>query len=152
MRKLNVLTGIVCILLSLFVISKAMHFEETLIGNDYTGPSFFPIATSVIMIALSAALIVSSLFLMPKELDTTLNPANLKQPVVGVVVMFLYVLGLETLGFIVATALMAAVMLVIFRVRKVQSLVLYPVILSVVVFFVFRKLLMIDLPQGIFHF
>lgn len=152
MRKLNVLTGIVCIFLSLFVISKAMHFEETLIGNDYTGPSFFPIATSVIMIALSAALIVSSLFLMPKELDTTLNPANLKQPVVGVVVMFLYVLGLETLGFIVATALMAAVMLVIFRVRKVQSLVLYPVILSVVVFFVFRKLLMIDLPQGIFHF
>lgn len=152
MRKLNVLTGIVCIFLSLFVISKAMHFEETLIGNDYTGPSFFPIATSVIMIALSAALIVSSLFLMPKELDATLNPANLKQPVVGVVVMFLYVLGLETLGFIVATALMAAVMLVIFRVRKVQSLVLYPVILSVVVFFVFRKLLMIDLPQGIFHF
>lgn len=152
MKKLNVITGAVCILLSLFVIQSALHFEETLIGNDYTGPAFFPNVTSGIMIALSLVLILSSLFFMPKEVDTPLNPANLKSPLVGIGVMFCYILALEPVGFIVATAAMIAVMLMIFRVRKVHMLVLYPVFLSVLVYVVFRKLLMIDLPEGVLHF
>lgn len=88
---------------------------------------------------------------MPRELDTSLNPSNLKKPLVGAGLMFLYVLSLETLGFIVATSILNAVLLVIFRVRKVHMIVLYPVLLSVAVFLVFRKFLMIELPEGIFH-
>lgn len=152
MKKLNVIAGIVCILLSLFVIQSALRFEETLIGSDYTGPAFFPNVTSGIMIVLSAVLIISSLFFMPKEFDTPLNPGNLKNPLIGIAVMFLYILALEPLGFIVATAVMIAVILLLFRVRKAHMLVVYPIVLSVLVFVVFRKFLMIDLPEGIFHF
>lgn len=152
MKKLNVIAGLVCIALSLFVIQSALRFEETLIGSDYTGPAFFPTATSVIMIVLSAILIVSSLFFMPKELDAPLQPGNLKNPLIGIAVMFLYILALEPLGFIVATACMIAVILFLFRVRRIPLLVLYPIVLSVLIFVVFRKFLMIDLPEGIFHF
>lgn len=152
MKKLNVIAGSICIALSLFVIQSAMRFEETLIGSDYTGPAFFPNVTAGIMIVLSVILIISSLFLMPKEFDTPLNPSNLKNPLIGIGIMFLYILALEPLGFIVATAIMIAIVLMLFRVRTVHMLVLYPIVLSVLIFVVFRKLLMIDLPEGIFHF
>lgn len=151
MKKLNLIAGAFCILLSVYVIQASLHFEETLIGNDYTGPSFFPQVTSGIMILLSVILIIGSLFFMPRELDTPLNPSNLKKPLVGVGLMFLYALSLEALGFIVATSILNAVLLVIFRVRKVHMIVLYPVLLSIAVFLVFRKFLMIELPEGIFH-
>ena len=108
-------------------------------------PGFFPFLGGVILVILSA------LFLFQARLGRTEETrpfGKLRGPVIMVVGLILYVAGLESLGYVVATALLSALIL---RVLETKFRVLIPVslLLAVGSYILFDRLLGVTLPGGL---
>ena len=155
MKKANYFIAVVFILLSAFVFLQISGFQQTLIADDYVGAAFFPellawgtIALAVLLARLNYADKVqedsrSLSDLFPKEIRTVLE---------GLAILCVYVLLLEPLGFILATIALNIALLLLFRVRSLVTLAVFPVSISVLVYLVFCKALVVPLPEGLFYF
>jgi len=108
-------------------------------------PGFFPFLGGVILVILSA------LFLFRAQLGRTGETrafGKLRSPVIVVVGLALYVAGLEPMGYVIATALLSALIL---RVLETKFRVLFPVslLLAVGSYILFDRLLGVTLPGGL---
>ena len=63
-----------------------------------------------------------------------------------------YTVALEFLGFIIDTFLLGALLMYVTGNRKFMSVVLFPALLSLAVYVVFYKFLVVPLPEGLFYF
>ena len=61
-------------------------------------------------------------------------------------------LVLEPLGFIIATFALGALLMYVTENRTFVSMVVFPAVLSLAVYTVFYKLLIVPLPEGLFYF
>lgn len=153
MKRINVGVAAVCVALAAYALFEASTFRHTVVGNDPTGPAFFPRLMAAALILLSAILLGQTFIgppAAPEPADA--EKKRLLPPVAGMAVLFGYALVLEPLGFIVATAILAVAFLLLCGVRKWYVLALYPAAVSLIVYYVFRKLLIVFLPEGIFYF
>ena len=155
MKKANYGIVLVFLLLSAFVIYQANTFEQTLIQDDYVGASFFPELLAWMTAGL--ALFLGWLNFRGKMDDdgrtlADLFPRRMLLAVVGLGLVVAYALLLESLGFILATIALNAALLPLFGVRSSLALALFPVIVSLSVYVVFYKTLIVPLPEGLFYF
>ena len=155
MKKANYFVAVVFVLLSAFVFLQISGFQQTLIADDYVGAAFFPellawgtIGLAVLLVRLNYgdkfredSRTLSDLF--PKEILTALE---------GLAILCVYVLLLEPLGFILATIVLNIALLLLFRVRNLITLTVFPVSISLLVYLVFCKALVVPLPEGLFYF
>jgi len=154
-KKANYGIVLVFLLLSAFVIYQANTFEQTLIQDDYVGASFFPELLAWMTAGL--ALFLGWLNFRGKMDDdgrtlADLFPRRMLLAVVGLGLVVAYALLLESLGFILATIALNAALLPLFGVRSSLALALFPVIVSLSVYVVFYKILIVPLPEGLFYF
>jgi putative tricarboxylic transport membrane protein len=108
-------------------------------------PGFFPFFDGIILIVLSA------LFLFQARRGRVGDsPAFGKVwgPAIVVLALILYVAVLETLGYVITTAILAAVVLRVME-TKPRILVLVSLILAVVSYLLFDRLLGVTLPRGL---
>jgi hypothetical protein len=143
------------LLLGAFVLYSAANFEQTLIQDDYVGAAFFP--EILAWITMGLALFLGWLTARGKFDDdgrtlSGLFPREIRVALVGLVIIIVYVLGLEYLGFILATAALNFLLLLLFGVRSPLSLALFPAAISLTVYGIFYKLLVVPLPEGLFYF
>ena len=108
-------------------------------------PGFFPFLDGVILIVLSAIFLFQALGGRAGETHAF---GKLWGPAIMVLGLILYVASLETLGYIICTALLAAVML---RVLETRFRVLVPVslLLAIGSYTLFDRLLGVPLPGGL---
>jgi putative tricarboxylic transport membrane protein len=108
-------------------------------------PGFFPFFDGIILIVLSA------LFLFQAWRGKTGDsPAfgKVGGPAIVVLTLILYAATLETLGYIITTAILSAVVLRVME-TKPLVLVLVSLILAVVSYLLFDRLLGVTLPPGL---
>lgn len=108
-------------------------------------PGFFPFFDGIILIVLSA------LFLLQVWRGRAGDsPAfgKVGGPAIVVLTLILYVAALETLGYIITTAILSAVVLRVME-TKPMVLVLVSLILAVVSYLLFDRLLGVTLPPGL---
>jgi len=154
-KKANYGIVAVFLLLSAFVLYQANNFEQTLIQDDYVGAAFFPELLAWMTAGL--ALVLGRLNFRGKMDDdgrrlADLFPRRMLLAVVGLGLVVAYALLLEPLGFILATIALNAALLPLFGVRSSLVLALFPVIVSLSVYVVFYKILIVPLPEGLFYF
>ena len=108
-------------------------------------PGFFPFIDGIILIGLSVLFLIQAWG--GKAGD---SPAFGKTggPVLVVLTLILYVATLETLGYIITTAILSAVVLKVMD-TKPRILVLVSLILAVVSYLLFDRLLGVTLPRGL---
>jgi len=108
-------------------------------------PGFFPFLDGVALIVLSAIFLFQVLGGRSGETHAF---GKLWGPAIMVMGLILYVAALETLGYIICTALLAAVML---RVLETRFRVLVPVslLLAIGSYTLFDRLLGVSLPGGL---
>lgn len=108
-------------------------------------PGFFPFIDGIILIALSALFLFQAWRGRAGD-----SPAfgKVGGPAIVVLTLLLYVATLETLGYIITTAILSAVVLRVME-TKPQILVLVSVILAVVSYLLFDRLLGVTLPPGL---
>ena len=78
--------------------------------------------------------------------------AAFSRPFLVTILIIAYVLVLEPLGFIIATFALCALLMYVTENRTLVSLVVFPAVLSVTVYAVFYKLLVVPLPEGLLYF
>ena len=108
-------------------------------------PGFFPFWDGVILIALSAVFLVKAWGGRAGESHAF---GRLGGPVVVVLALILYVAAMETVGYVIATALLAAVVLKVLE-TKPRVLVLMSLILAIASYLLFDRLLGVTLPAGL---
>ena len=108
-------------------------------------PGFFPFIDGTILIALSCLFLLQLWRGREPEGGTS---GNLRGPALLIVTLVLYVATLETLGYVLTTAFLSAVVL---RIMKTKPRIFIPVslLLAIVSFFIFDRLLGVTLPRGV---
>ena len=108
-------------------------------------PGFFPFFDGIILIVLSVLFLIQAWRGRAGE-----SPAfgNVGAPFIVVLTLVLYVATLETLGYIITTAILAAAVLRVME-TKLRVLVLVSLILAVVSYLLFDRLLGVTLPRGL---
>jgi putative tricarboxylic transport membrane protein len=108
-------------------------------------PGFFPFFDGIILIVLSALFLVQA---WRGRVGDSPAFGKVGAPFIVVLTLILYVATLETLGYIIATAILSAVVLRVME-TKPLVLVLVSLILAVVSYLLFDRLLGVTLPRGL---
>jgi putative tricarboxylic transport membrane protein len=108
-------------------------------------PGFFPFIDGIILIVLSALFLFQAWGGRAGESQAF---GKMGGPVLVVLTLILYVATLETLGYIITTTILSAVVLKVME-TKPSVLVLVSLILAVVSYLIFDRLLGVTLPRGL---
>lgn len=155
MRKANLIVASVFCLLGAFIIAQTYRFQQTLITDNFLGATFFPRFVAYTMIGLAILLFVQTLRHLPQKGEKTLSQlfdSRIRVPMTALAIIAIYVASLKTLGFIISTILLNMAMFWLFRARNVVYLTVVPVAITLTVYLVFYKFLVVPLPEGLFYF
>ena len=151
MRRADAVTALVFMALGGAALYQTTVFDQTLITDNYLGATFFPRMVAVVMVAMAISLLWGSRKALTEEEDgePMFGPGILR-PMVGAVVVGAYSWALEPLGFIISTVILNVAILLTFGVKKIPLLLILPTAATLIIYWVFYKLLTVPLPEGIF--
>jgi hypothetical protein len=112
-------------------------------------PGFFPFVGATILIGLSLILLASGWMGRGKALEAF---GEVRRPAILVVSMGVYVGILDHLGYVLATMIVAVVILRVLGVKSWKVLGLASVLLAGGTYLLFARLLGIELPAGVLEF
>lgn len=135
------LFGVFLLLLGLFFVWGGTSLEVPF-SYDPLGPKFFPIAAGGLLSLLSLFVIAKPKKIVFPELNTIVKTGLI------VLLLFIYQLTFQPLGFILATAILVFFMSRIFKGTSLQALG-SAIGVSVVVYLIFGIALDVPLPHGI---
>ncbi len=108
-------------------------------------PGFFPFIDGIILIVLSGLFLFQA---WGGKAGETRAFGKMGGPVLVVLTLILYVATLETLGYIITTTILSAVVMKVMETRT-RILVLVSLTLAVVSYLLFDRLLGVTLPRGL---
>jgi putative tricarboxylic transport membrane protein len=108
-------------------------------------PGFFPFIDGIVLIVLSLLFLIQAWGGKAGESQAF---GKMGGPVLVVLTLILYVATLETLGYIITTTILSAIVLKVME-TKPRILVLVSLILAVVSYLIFDRLLGVTLPRGL---
>lgn len=134
------------LLVSLILLVMAWGYTAP-ISYDPIGPRPYPVMLLILLAVLSAVIAFRPAKLAEK-IDLGLNKPIIKNLALCTVAMLLYAVLFETLGYIVATTLMAWVIGVLFN-GKWHKALIASTIMAVGTYYLFNGPLEVSLPAGI---
>ncbi len=152
MKGSETVAAIAFIALGSAAIALTMGFDQTLITDNYLGASFFPRIVASSMIILGLIVLAGALKSKKAPKGTPITGAGIVRSMAGIASVAVYAKALEPLGFIISTAALNLAILTIFGVKKPLTLILLPIVATLSVYWIFCKILMVPLPEGIFFF
>ena len=146
-NKRDVTASVLLIMVGCAVIVWAFRLKVGTLLRPLAG--FFPLLVGVAIVALSLVL----LFRGWMGRGPAAKPfGRWQKPVVMLAALVVYAVLLEPLGYILSTIFIAAVTLRILGVDSLKLIAVSSVVLSVSVYFLFTRLLGVELPAGILLF
>lgn len=149
----------VLVAFGLYIVSVARRIPLG-VATDPLGPRFFPIALGA-LIALCGVLLASGLVLARGRArpgatgagsdpdDDTVGTFSVSRLVAAIVLTALYLAAFEPLGYLLATPLYVLAVMLLHRGSAPSTLVLTPLVVTVVLYAVFKYGLLIPVPDGI---
>lgn len=150
-KREDLFVGIVSVLLGVFVLITASTFHEST-TLDPAGPGGVPILLAWGILVIGIIHIVGA-FMAPKFTgDKKAKYAKEFEewkPVLRItLVCILYIALIEYIGYLIATPLLIAGIMLMIKVRSVKSLVLTSVFTTAILYIVFGVVLKVSLPMG----
>lgn len=154
MGKIDVICGLLAGAVSLLFYIGTLSFPDMSIGIN---PRAYPLVIIVAAFALSVLLIVQGAMKMRREKGTAEVAAARTLPrgktawylVVLTAGMLAYALSMEDLGYIVVTPFLTALTMYLFGERRPFRIILVSVLVSIVLYWVFRSVFRVPLPRSI---
>ncbi len=142
-------TGLIALVLGIGVAFLTSQFPESTMAGDI-GPRVFPYISAGLLIICGLGLLVTG---GKKEGKPAYTPKELKRLGIIFGVVLLYCVLMAVIGYMPATIAGAFVLSVMFGKNKsipwYRSLI-FSVVLTVAVFYIFEKLFVLPLPRGMF--
>lgn len=131
--------------------------------NAAVQPSVFPRIMIIGMAVFTAILLIQSVLKLMNMKDNdplaqkaeSINPIKDKGVLAALTVIVLcalYVWGFKTLGYVVVSMILSAIVMWMIGVRKPVQLALIAVLVPLGMWFVFYKLLQVNIPMGVLQF
>ena len=150
MKRADIIAGLLGLALAVYVFVVTGSFPEDKVV--LMGPAFFPrmLASGVAVFSL---VLLGSAFIKrysekEKNLGLSFRNKGLQRAAMSLAATLLYCLGLEYLGFFVCSVIYLIFLMFLLQDRKYLQMALTSIIVTVVVFIVFRSFLNITLPLG----
>lgn len=143
----NRITGILLILFGLFIIIVASQIPNPNLEND-VGPRIFPYISGIGLIFCGAGIALKK----EEKGKPYLTSEGWKRLMVMAVVVVLYAISLNLLGFLIATpiVLYATIRILGMNPKAYLKTVIVSVAMTAIIYAVFEKVLSVMLPSGMF--
>ena len=154
MKKGNIILSVICAILGITVIAIASGYPTAAdYGTGVPGPGLWPIVISV-AILICAALLMQRSLRMKGEDDTeiALWTPGTKRVYITMIILVIYAILLEPLGFLLATTAIQFVFIQWFAKKKWYITLIISAVVSVVVYLAFNYLLNVPLDFGLLAF
>lgn len=139
--------SILFVLIGIFVLIEISTFPS-IGGGQVTGPDFFPRILAIGLIGLSGLLFLSSI--MSKDESTTgLFEIYAMKAYITMVGLLVYMILLNVVGFLIATPIFLIGLIRFYGMKHYPKLVLSSVIVTGIIYSIFKLLLAVPLPTGI---
>lgn len=157
MKKANYIFCGIIFAIAIFFIAIALNYPKaSAYGTGVPGPGLWPICVSIVMLFCVLLLFIKQIK-AKKDKDVEdekieLWNKNTKRVYICMVILALYVAVLKYLGFIVATIPMLFIFIYWFAKKKWYITLLISVIVTLVVYYVFRYVLNVSIGFGLIAF
>lgn len=154
MKKGNIIFSVICAVLGITIIAIASGYPTAAdYGTGVPGPGLWPIVISVAVLICSALLMYRSLKTKDdNDTEIALWTPGTKRVYITMIILVIYAIILEPLGFLLATTAMQFVFIQWFAKKKWYITLIISAAVTVVVYLAFNYLLNVPLDFGLLAF
>lgn len=149
MKKDDILSGCILIAISIYFLRESNSLPSSSLGIP--GSAFFPRLVCFAFVIFGGILIIRSFKKGEAERKITLI---LKQDLIRVLAVILlcgiYIFSMPFLGFILTSILFIVLLMFIFQVKRIGIIILWGFLVTLIIYFIFKILLKVPLPAGMF--
>lgn len=140
------------ILMVIFIIlfGLSFTFQSSNVVTSHTTASFFPQVVLIVAMFFTAIMIYQSIRNGPDtDNNKQVDKEALKRVLLSMVSAIAFGIGVPYLGTLVSISLFIIAIMLTWGVRKKSTMILTALITPVLIYFIFNKLLYVQLPSGI---
>jgi putative tricarboxylic transport membrane protein len=145
----DVISGMIGILIGVYVMIKCQSYPEDFVMK--IGPAFFPEMLAGGLIFFSALLVLQAL--LGKSIGDveriSIRQKGVQRVLISLAVMIVYFTVLKPVGFIIATIPFIMIFMFLLGNRKKLQYIWVPAAITLAVYLVFEKVLVLSLPAGL---
>ena len=136
-------------LISIFLFFITFTFETLEMDKYSLGTTFFPRLICIILFILSLILLIFSIIKKENKNKKT-ESTKIKYTVSTILFFFIYVFLLDKLGYLVSTIVFMISLLFLLKSKSILINIIFSVLFSGLIYFMFSKGFNVSLPEGIF--
>ena len=155
--KRNLLTLILIAFLVAMLICIPQQIKVSLIAQDTVSPRFFPYVAVIAALVCSVLSLITEVFSirsamkLGKEVDKKKDEnTSYLRVIICIGLLIVWYLVLRPVGFTISTVVVTFVLSYMLGNRNKISLIVFPVVFTLFIFFVFKNLLHVNLPEILF--
>lgn len=155
--KRNAFTLILICFLVAMLIFIPQQIKVSLIAQDTVSPRFFPYVSVIAALVCCVLSLITDVFSMVSEArrgKATEQPrdenVSYLRVVICIALLIVWYLTLRHVGFIITTVVITFVLSYMLGNRNKISLIVFPVVFTLAIYFVFSGLLHVNLPEILF--
>lgn len=145
MKKGEIIFSLIVLGICILLFRETYDFPESLLPGT-AGPAFFP---RMILVALAIFALTLLVMAFKIKVSSPVEFPNLGLNAINLLLAIIYLLFIPFLGYFIATFLVLVAMMVTLKVGKIKKIVGITMSFSVLIYLLFYKLLMVNLPKGI---
>lgn len=151
-KKANVIVSILCAVLGLGIIFISSGYPSAeAYGTGVPGPGLWPIVISVVMLGCAALLMMKTLKMKPEENEeVVLWSADTRRVYISMLVLLIYTIILEYVGFILSTIAMLFLFIQWFAKKSWIKNLVISVLVTMIIYAVFKWVLNVPIDFGFF--
>lgn len=148
MKRADIIAGILGLALSGYIFFVTAGFPEDQVVR--VGPAFFPRMLAAGLAIFSLILLFNAIIRRQQESDThfSLKDPGTRRAIISLAATIIYCLCFDLLGFITCTIIYLLFLMLLLKERRYVQMTITALVVTMVVFFIFKVLLNITLPMG----
>jgi putative tricarboxylic transport membrane protein len=148
MKKVNVILAALLIGLGIFYAYLAANLPDRNLPNTL-GSDFMPWVLAGCLLLLSLLLLIKTVFgSTPEQFDFSISPKEGFGVIFLTVCVFAYVKLMLLIGFVLATPIFLALLMLITGSRKWKEIIMVSIFATFSIYLLFQKLFQVILPRG----
>jgi putative tricarboxylic transport membrane protein len=148
MKKVNVILAALLIGLGIFYAYLAANLPDRNLPNTL-GSDFMPWVLAGCLLLLSLLLLIKTVFgSTPEQFDFSISPKEGFGVIFLTVCVFAYVKLMILIGFVLATPVFLALLMLITGSRKWKEIIMVSIFATFSIYLLFQKLFLVILPRG----
>ena len=141
--------SIVMMIIFIILFALSFTFKSSDVVKSHTTASFFPQVVLIVAMFLNAIMMYQSWRNGPDKEKKAKDREAFKRVVLSMIAAIGFGIGVSSIGMLVSISLFIVAVMLIWGVRKKVTIVLTALITPVLIYLIFTKILLVQLPSGI---